>query len=297
LKSVPTDVKVAAGRSADVKVPITSLPSALNGTYTLLAVVTDSTGKSAVTDGQSPFAYGINGASFTVSAPFIGFAEYFQQITLPGNVTSGVKTRAIVQVNVANTGNIISRGKSIVSLYLSPDGMVDDGALIRTVHMPIVLKPGANRVITVPLLFIPAVSAGNYDLVVQVTDPENHVNQIADGASPFGPAYESLGPFGTYSTAAAGGAWNVNFTVGDSGNFNFPAKRTTFNLYASTDGTLASGTLVYTHSQQLAWKPNQSRNFKFRLTAAQWQTVVSQGMLIVQVIDFTGASMTWTSSV
>jgi hypothetical protein len=80
---------------------------------------------------------------------------------------------------VTNNGNVVSAGRSTVAIYLSPDTTATGGTLVRSDAEPIALKPGASRLLNLPLIALPALSDSSYYLVVVVTDPKKDVTLVA----------------------------------------------------------------------------------------------------------------------
>ena len=167
-------LSLRAGKSGEFSVPIKSLPKTLNGVFTLFAQVTDIAGNTTVSS---------TGPALTAAAPFVAFSETFISATPAPADASGQKTRTAVKLKIANHGNIASTGKSTIAVYVSPDTSAADGTLIRSLPQTLVLKPGASREVTVPLLTIPSIAQGSYHFVVQVTDPKSDVTSVASGST------------------------------------------------------------------------------------------------------------------
>ena len=279
---------VRANGKVAVTVPIKSLPGSLDGSYTLLAEVTDPSANTVDSD---------TGPALSVAPPFIAFSEKLIQTNLASIDVSGAKTRATVRFDVKNTGNTTSNGTSQIGLFVSSDGIAGDGTLIRSVRMPVVLKPGASRVITVPLLDLPAVSHGNYKLVAQITDPDSNVTQIATTrqymlAAPF----VSLVPSRGSMVTAHSGTAIVSFTVTNEGNVE-PVGSSTIALYASPDGKTDDGSLLLSQPQSLPLLADKSRVLRIHLTSAQRLAAADAGMLAIEVTDPHGRSQTLAISV
>jgi hypothetical protein len=167
---VPKSTKLRAGAKIAINVPIKSLPTSLVGSYTLLAQATDQAGNSAVSS---------TGLALTAALPFVSFSDTLVQNTLAPTNVSGHKTKAKVELQVTNNGNVVSAGRSTVAIYLSPDTTATGGTLVRSDAEPIALKPGASRLLNLPLIALPALSDSSYYLVVVVTDPKKDVTLVA----------------------------------------------------------------------------------------------------------------------
>jgi uncharacterized repeat protein (TIGR03803 family) len=276
LGSFTGNLNILTNRSKTVAVNIASVPASLDGTYTLLVKLTDSNGN---------ISESTTGPTLTVAAPFIGFSETVIKTTLHPTDVSGGKTSGLVFFKVTNGGNIASTGLSQVDLFLSSDGTAADGTLIRTVKMPIVLRPGAGRTISLPLLSLPAVSDGSYNVVVQIIDHRGDVTQAASAgqyhlATPFISLVPSLGT----EAIARNGSAVVTFTVTNDGNIA-PNLASTVSLYASPDGNISDGAMLISRSEKLLLLPGQSRLLHLRLTAAQQSQASAAGMLLIDVVD------------
>jgi hypothetical protein len=157
-----------------VSVPIKSLPASLNGTYSLFGQVTDASGD--VADSSA-------GPSLTAAAPFIAFTPSIVKTTLPAPVVSSTNTHATVVLSITNGGNITSTGTSTIALYLSSNQSAGAGAtslLSKPLHLAI--APGKSAKVTVAITSIPALAAGSYYLVAEVTDSSGDLTTAASSA-------------------------------------------------------------------------------------------------------------------
>jgi FG-GAP-like repeat len=255
--------KIGAHGKAPVAVAIPPLPADLNGAYTLLTKVTDPAGNAA--DSSA-------GPALAVAPPSIAFSESLITSTLLAQDVSGTKTSARVRFKVTNNGNILSEGKSDVQLFVSPDGTAADGTLIRDVKMPIVLRPnGGSTFVTLPLLNLPAVGDGNYNVVVQITDPRSDVTQIATGgqyalAAPFVALSETLTTT-LGSPLVSGGKVNGSVTLAITNNGNVLSKGPTgIDITASTvSGVL--GTTIKMLPQPVRIPPTKTVKVTERITS------------------------------
>ena len=94
---------------------------------------------------------------------------------------NGGKTAAVARVTLENSGNITCTGKTRIDIFLSWDDTVADGILVRTVTPTFTLKPGASRVISIPLRKLPVVINRKYGLVALITHPGYDPSQVASG--------------------------------------------------------------------------------------------------------------------
>lgn len=275
-------LKIRSTAHTTFTISIPALSANLSGVYTLLAQVTDPSNKTTVS---------IPGPALTAAAPFIAFSQTPLQTTLASADISGVKTRAKIQFKVTNNGNITSKGPSQIALFTSPDGLAADGTLIRSLTRAIVLKPGASRVITLPLLTLPAVANGNYNIVARLTDPDSNTTQTSSPqytlAAPFVSLVPSLGSI----VLAHKGAASVTFTVTNQGNVA-PVGPSTIAIFASSDATTTDGTQLVSHLVSLSLPTGHFRVVHVHLTAAQMAQATASGTLVIEVVDPTSQSQT-----
>jgi hypothetical protein len=139
------------------------------------------------------------GPTLTVPPPLISLSATQAISKLSGTVTAGTATAGIDKVKVKNAGKDPSAGSITVTVYLSPDGTVASGTALQSVEVSPHIGHGGSTVVSVPLDSIPAVSAGTYELVATVEDP-NGVTTTSAASSPL-------------TVAAAGAAAPVAFSV------------------------------------------------------------------------------------
>lgn len=162
--SVTRNLNIKAGKAAAIPVKVNSALAGLAaGHYTLIARAIDPTGREI--DSSS-------GPSLQVAAPFIALSESFATLTLPATISAGARTRALAALNITNNGNIQASGPTTLALYASGDGGVDGSAtLIQSVVKTLHIKPGKSIRLTIAIKMFPAVAAGKYFIVAQVTHP------------------------------------------------------------------------------------------------------------------------------
>lgn len=236
-------------------VPIPTIPSTLDGGYDLLAKITDPAGDTATSSA---------GPAFTAAPPTVSFSETVVRSTLISGSIAGQKTPAVVQLKITNTGNIASSGQGSITLGLADSA--GDSAVIRTVAEPIALRPRASREITIPLLTLPSVSAGDYFVVAQLS-----ADQTGASAANSGPAYAIAAPLASLiptivSNARIGSASHptgliVTLKITNAGNY-VPSGSSTIAL---TVNTAASSIPLKTQQLTLAIAPGKSRTIQIRL--------------------------------
>jgi hypothetical protein len=162
--SVIRSLDVGTGDSVVVPVKVSSALSGLSaGGYTLLARTIDPSAHT--TDSTT-------GPTVQVAEPVIALSESFARLTLPASVAPGAKTKASAVLEITNDGNIESSGATKISLYASMDGSVDGTAtLIQSITKTLHIGLGKSVVESLAIKTFPAVAAGQYFIVAQVTDP------------------------------------------------------------------------------------------------------------------------------
>ncbi len=203
-----------AGKPFAITVPIKSIPSSLDGTYTLRIQMVDAAG----------LLQNITGATISAAPPFIALAESVTKSTLLPSVVGGAKTRAVVVVRITNNGNIATSGLTTTRIYLSPNSTVNAGELVNDLSRRLVIKPGGSALVTVPLLTIPATLSGTLNLIAQVTDQNavrtsvNSGLQVSVGA----PSVALTATFTAQTVApiAPGRSASVTVTVQNTGNID-----------------------------------------------------------------------------
>jgi hypothetical protein len=139
-----------------IKVP-TTLPA---GDYTLQAQISGS----SVSTAESS-----TGPTLVVAAPFVSLSESLVKVNWPTPEIAGQRSHAFADVKITDTGNIAYTGPSATGLYVSTDGTVANGTLVRSVPETVSLRPGASHDFRITLLNVPDVTAGNYFLVAHLS--------------------------------------------------------------------------------------------------------------------------------
>jgi FtsP/CotA-like multicopper oxidase with cupredoxin domain len=101
---------------------------------------------------------------------------------LPAAVVTQTKPKGNVVLTITNNGNSSSKGMAAINITVSTvPGVL--GASIATLNKNINIMPGKSTKVTVPIKdVLPAVAAGDYFLVAQVTDPSFGSNSIGSSA-------------------------------------------------------------------------------------------------------------------
>jgi hypothetical protein len=161
----------AAGVEA-LKIKLKAIPDVPDGSYYLVVNVTDPSGTTATTASTG---------STTIAAAFIALSETFSKLTIPASVKGGAKISAVASLQVTNNGNVASTGNTTIALYASPTQTFSSGdTQISSLDKPLVIKPGASKLVNLPLKTIPAALAdGTYYVLAQVTDSKGDVTSAA----------------------------------------------------------------------------------------------------------------------
>jgi uncharacterized repeat protein (TIGR03803 family) len=127
---------ILPGGSVQVAVPITMIPAGLNGTYQIVAQVTDHGG------GQSSVA---TAPIFNISAPVVLLSATIDSFS-PSSLSLNSTTRGTFSVTITNNGNIPARGFNIDLGLVSQDGATS--ARLQSYRISLQLNPGASRTLT-----------------------------------------------------------------------------------------------------------------------------------------------------
>jgi hypothetical protein len=132
LTEVTRTMTLKTGRSANVTIGIKALPASLAaGTYRIVALMTDPSGKSSILDADQTVA---------VAAPVISFSVSVGAFS-PAALKPG-KTGSLL-VSISNTGNIQAHGALTVQVYSIASGGNTTALILGTSHWLATIKPGA----------------------------------------------------------------------------------------------------------------------------------------------------------
>jgi hypothetical protein len=153
-----------------VRIAATTLPV---GSYVLIARVVDPSGNN---DDSTP------GPALTVAAPFVALSETFAKTTIPASAPAGSKTRALAVLRITNNGNVTTPGTTTAGLFASLSGAVDaTAAEINSVMQHLRIRAGKSVLVSIPVKQIPALAAGAYTILGQVTDPNGQMTVASSG--------------------------------------------------------------------------------------------------------------------
>jgi hypothetical protein len=174
LAHTPRLLNLKSRKFLPVGLPFPIAPATLPiGTYTVLTRVVEPSGNN---DDST------TGPTLTVQTPVVSLSETISRTTIPASAAAGAKSRALVVVKISNGGNIITPGKTTVSLYASQSGFVDGAASrMNFVIPPLRIRPGKFALVVLPAKQIPAVAAGMYTILVQVIDANGGTSTVTSG--------------------------------------------------------------------------------------------------------------------
>ncbi len=111
----------------------------------------------------------------------------------PGPWVPGDADTTTVQVRNDGT-NTVTKQAITITMYESASGMVDGSAVqVGTVPATVTLKPGAIASIDVPITFSDALTAGQYFLVSQLTNPDDDMTDNVGRSNGAGPVAWQFG--------------------------------------------------------------------------------------------------------
>jgi hypothetical protein len=182
--SITKTPTLKADKKATLSIPITELPASLDGSYYLIAETVDSADNTASADTSTPTV---------VAPPFVSLSEI---------VTSTLPTSGTVILTITNAGNVASKGSTGIDITASEvSGVL--GTVITSLSKTLNILPGKSAKVAVPIKSTPALAAGSYFIVTQITDPFASGTSIVSStaaitvAAPFISLAAILGPANT----------------------------------------------------------------------------------------------------
>jgi hypothetical protein len=132
--SLSKSLRIKPGKSVKVSVPLKSIPNVGDGSYSIVA---------RVTDAQQQISTTVFATPVTVAAPFVRLTPAVGAVT-PGTIKVG--SGGTVTVALSNDGNIIASGRITFDLGLSTDGQNISSSLESFISN-VSLKPGTSRIL------------------------------------------------------------------------------------------------------------------------------------------------------
>ena len=187
--------------------------------------------------------------------------------SLAGTVVAGTALNGVETVNLTNSGTAAERGAVVVNIFASPDGTVDDSALlVATLKRQVKINVNQTLLLRLKIPSLPSsLEAGTYALLAQALDSLD----VTDAAS--GPTIQVVAPFVSLSASLdavtpivikAGKSGSINVTITDNGNI--PADgNALIEIGLSTDGQSEAVALKTVH-QKLKIKPGGVATLRLR---------------------------------
>ncbi len=202
------------------------------GSYTLIAQTLDPLGNTS----DSPA-----GIALTVQTAVVALSESFTRFALPTSVLAGAKTPLAALLKITNSGNVRSTGPMTITLYASTDGTIADGTAFKTITSKAPIAAGGSIPVSVPLTAYPNVADGNYDILVQVTDPRLNTSS-AEYSAPVNIAAAKIDLANTVAAvptnAKIGKTLLVTLDVANNGNVTASGTiDIAFSISATSDGS------------------------------------------------------------
>ena len=164
---------VNAKQTMPVSIQLTTLPAGLpNGAYFLIVETIDSAGNKKTVSTNS---------RITVAAPNVALTETVTS-TLPASLISGTPVKGTITVTITNHGNVAGAGPTPIKVTASTTAG-KPGTVIATQSKNLNLPIGVPVKVTFQINSLPALAAGRYFFVAQVTEPLHHTTTIATSAA------------------------------------------------------------------------------------------------------------------
>jgi uncharacterized repeat protein (TIGR03803 family) len=296
--SITRTVQVPRNGTTAVTLAVPSFQTNAQGTYTLLA---------QVTDGAGNVSNAVRGVSIVVAPAVISLSEVFAHSTLASALVSGEKVRAAVTLRITNSGNVVSSG--VVQIALGLSSAAGGGALttIASVTPRLAIPAGRSVVMAVPVTSIPAGLDGTYSLMAQLTDPVGGSSSASSSSTftvspPTVTLRATINAFTPTQLAADSNAHGtISLTITNDGNIPVGAISDsrpfaiTVGL-ASQDGTQTASLGSFTRT--IVVNPGQSRKLTlpFSSTALTSLTAGSYFPTVAVTVAETSYSTTATGS-
>jgi uncharacterized delta-60 repeat protein len=177
VKTLTQRINLLGGRNRIYKIPFVYPANLPTGNYYLLAnVAGNNTGPMRELNQLNNLSAA--GHTVTITPPFI---------TLAGSALSATSTFTVgktarIEFTLANNGNVLARGRTVVDLYLSTDQSAADGTLVSDKPFAIALQPGANHLYRLSFVLPKNLAKGTYTLIA-VVDPLKSLGSIDQTSS------------------------------------------------------------------------------------------------------------------
>jgi hypothetical protein len=102
--------------------------------------------------------------------------------TIASAAAAHAKVHADAILKIANNGNITTPNTTTAALYLTTNGAVTGSStVLASLTKPLRIGAGKSMNLTIPVSQIPSVSAGDYTIVAQMTDPDGQKSTVTVG--------------------------------------------------------------------------------------------------------------------
>ncbi len=157
-RPVRTHLKIQPGGTQHISLPLGKFPAVAAGSYYVLAQLSSAAGASVATS---------NG-SVDLQAPVINLSD---SVTV---VSPAVKQgkKAVIAVTVANSGNVLAKGRLQIALSASTDPSGSNPQLLRPAFVPIQITPSGRTVLRLLVPLPAALIPGSYYITATI-DPNN----------------------------------------------------------------------------------------------------------------------------
>jgi uncharacterized delta-60 repeat protein len=191
--------------------------------------------------------------------------------SLPHAVIGGAK--GTISVQVRETGTQLASGTFSVQLFTVAHGAIAAGQVpFASIAERLKLKQGQSILLHVKFAFPSSLANGNYQIAATIATGSMHDLNTANNTAISAAAVTIAAPFidltgsGLSAPAFSGTKpASIAFTVTNNGNIPTPAKSSTLQFLASTDGTLASAVPLATQPFRPNLKASSSHVLRTKL--------------------------------
>jgi uncharacterized delta-60 repeat protein len=249
------------------------------GIGTIIQQVFGTYGNGKITVGQSTDGSGkasgivqrFNAQPPTDTPLQIGTLGATLSIKLPTAVIGGAKTKTVVPVIVKNSGNQLVSGPVTVSVFFSLGPSLGGATQLAAISPTVHLRASTRDVVHLRIPAIPALPAGVYYLIAEVTAPDGSTTGVAGPSTTLSPPFAEIAisaVTGPTKPIAPGKPTAVTFKLQNEGNVIANAN-VELTITASTDTTAADGQTLAAIPWKLTLKPGQLRQFRIPLRLAK----------------------------
>ncbi len=164
---------INAKKTSPFSIQLTTLPAGLpNGAYFLIVETIDAAGNKKTVSTNT---------RITVAAPNVALTETVTS-TLPASLISGAPVKGTITVTITNHGNVAGTGPTPIKVTASTTAGTPGTHIVsqsNSLNLPI----GVPVKVTFQITSLPALAAGRYFFVAQVTEPLHHTTTIATSAA------------------------------------------------------------------------------------------------------------------